>query len=185
MPAPDLISLFIQPLNELGLRYMVTGAVAAVVYGEPRLTRDIDVVLDLARADAPRLRAAFPGDRYYVPPVEVVEEEAARPDRGHFNLIHHDTGLRADCYILGRDPLHLWAITRRIRQEVGGIAVWVAPLEYVVLRKLQWYRDGASDRHLGDIRAMLRVSGAELDRQALDAWVERLSLQHEWAQVSA
>jgi hypothetical protein len=57
---PDLLGLFIPPSNELGLTYMITGAVAAVVYGEPRLTRDLDVVLTLAPGDGARLAGAFP-----------------------------------------------------------------------------------------------------------------------------
>jgi len=56
---PELLDLFVSPLNDLGLTYMVTGAVAAIVYGEPRLTRDIDVVVALDPGDAQRLAEAF------------------------------------------------------------------------------------------------------------------------------
>jgi hypothetical protein len=164
---------------------MITGAVAAVIYGEPRFTRDLDVVVDLRPGDAHRVVSAFPGDRFYTPPPEVVEQEAARPLHGHFNLIHHGTALRADCYVAGIDPLHKWAITRRIRHDVRAVGVWVAPIEYVILRKLEWYRDGGASRHLDDIRAMLRVSGGNLDRAALDAWVTRLGLENEWKLIAS
>ena len=182
--APDLISLFIPPLNDLELRYMVTGAVAAVIYGEPRLTRDVDLVIDLRPHDAGRIAAAFPAEVFYVPPGEVIEEEARRPQHGHFNLIHHETALRADCYVAGTDPLHEWAMGRRIRHDVGGIRVFVAPIEYVILRKLEWHREGKASRHLDDIRAMLRVSGAGVDGLALSEWIARLGLQDLWRLVS-
>jgi hypothetical protein len=59
----------------------------------------------------------------------------------------------------------------------------MAPLEYVVLRKLEWHRDGGSARHLEDIRAMLRVSGERADRAALETWVRRLDLAAQWQSV--
>jgi len=183
VPPPDLINLFVVPLNNLNIRYMITGAVAAVIYGEPRFTRDLDLVVDLRPGDAERLVATFPGDAFYVPPLDVVEAEARRPLHGHFTLIHHETTLRADCYVSGRDPAHEWAIARRVRYDVGGEPVWVAPIEYVILRKLEWHRDGGASRHLDDVRAMLRVSGDTVDQATLGAWVARLGLENEWRLV--
>jgi len=184
MQAPDLIRLFVVPLNALDVPYMVTGAVAAVVYGEPRFTRDLDLVLSLEPADAARFAAAFPAEAFYVPPREVIEEEARRPRNGHFNLIHHDTALKADCYLAADDPLHTWALERRARTDVAGVGMWLAPIEYVILRKLQWHRDGGADRHLADIRGMLRVSGGSVDQAALDLWIVRLGLSGEWRLVA-
>jgi len=185
MQAPDLIRLFVVPLNALDIPYMVTGAVAAVVYGEPRFTHDLDLVLGLSPEDADRFAAAFPIDVFYVPPREVIEEEASRTRNGHFNLIHHETGLKADCYLAAGDPLHTWALERRVRPDVGGVAVWLAPIEYVILRKLEWHRDGGAERHLDDIRAMLRVSGGSVDKVALDGWILRLGLSGEWGLLEA
>jgi len=67
---------------------------------------------------------------------------------------------------------------------VSGIAVWFAPLEYVIVRKLQWHDDSGSTRHLDDVRAVLRVSGEGLDRAALEHWVSRLGLDTEWRAVT-
>ena len=78
---PDLIRLFIEPLEELEIPYMITGGVASVIYGDPRFTRDIDVVLELRGAHIGRLASAFAAGDFYVPPKEVLEEEAARPQR--------------------------------------------------------------------------------------------------------
>ena len=63
---------------------MVTGSVASAIYGEPRLTQDIEVVLSLGKGDAERLVAAFRSGDFYVPPVEVVVEEGGRSSGGHF-----------------------------------------------------------------------------------------------------
>ena len=103
MESPDLIRLFIEPFERLELRYFITGGVATVVYGDPRFTRDIDVVLALHPSDIPRLRATFDPTDFYVPPAETLEQEATRPTGGHFNLIHARTALRADVYVAERE----------------------------------------------------------------------------------
>ena len=184
-PTPDLLSLFVAPLDGLDLRYMVTGAVAAVVYGEPRLTRDVDLVIELGVGGAARLARAFPAADFYVPPIEVMEAESRRVTGGHFNIIHHDTALKADFYLLGEDPLHRWAMQRRLTVGVEGGAVWLAPLEYVIVRKLEWFRAGKSPRHAEDVRAVLRVSGERVDREALERWIRRLDLEETWRSVTS
>ncbi len=146
MSDQDLISLFIQPLNRLRIPYLVTDGVAAVIYGEPRLTRDIDLVLDLRAEDVVRLAGAWPTENFYVPPVEVMAEEAARPAHGHFNIMHHDTALRADVYCLGsEDDLGAWVFRNGQRMRIGDDEVAVAPIEYVIIKKLQYFLAGGSD----------------------------------------
>lgn len=169
---------FLEPLEALGLPYCITGSVAASVYGEPRLTADIDVVLLLKVGNLAALRAAFPEAEYYVPPEETMRLELARDGRGHFNLIHHGSQFKADIYLAGRDPLHAWALgqRRRISLEDGG--AWIAPPEYVILRKLEYLREGAQDKHVRDIRFMLVAS--EIDRAFVEAEVERLGLLLQW-----
>jgi len=70
MPEPDLIELFARPLNQAAIRYLISGSVAAMLYGEPRLTHDIAFVVFLRAEDVPRLTAIFPAPQFYVPPGE-------------------------------------------------------------------------------------------------------------------
>lgn len=177
MTDPDLIRLFIEPLEALEIPYLITGGVASVIYGDPRFTRDIDVVLELSRADAGRLASGFDPEMYYVPPVEVLEDAANRPRGGHFNLIHGETALRADVYVKGDDPLHAWAFDRRLRLPVEGMSIWVAPVEYVIIRKLEYYRMSGSERHLRDVAMILRISAASVDALALGRWIDTLDLR--------
>jgi len=163
---------------------MVTGSVAAAVYGDPRLTRDVDVVLEIRKGDPERLLHAYPETEFYLPPPEVLREEAGRARHGHVNLVHHESGLKADLYLLGQDPLHRWAFERRVEVTLAGEPVWLAPPEYVILRKLEFYREGGSDRHVRDIRAMLAVSGDRIDRSEITARAEELGLTAQWRQVA-
>ena len=171
------------PLNALGVTYMVTGAVAAIIYGEPRLTNDIDLVVVLNANDAERFRSAFDSPDFYVPPVDVIVTEAARPAYAHFNIVHVPSALKADIYPVGEDALHRWALPRRRTIPVAGTDVTVAPPEYVILRKLQYFRDGGSDKHLRDVRAMLAVHGDSIDVQTIEDQAQRLGVASEWARV--
>lgn len=183
MDAPDFFAVFLQPLNDTGVPYMVTGSVASTIYGEPRLTQDIDVVLQLPPAAIGRLIAAFPADRYYVPPAEALQRESERPADGHFNLLHLDTGLRADCYLVGSNELIRWGLEHRRGELIAGQTVWIAPPEYVIAFKLDYLRNGGGAHHLDDVARMVRVSGHVIDRQVLADWVTRLDLGPQWRQV--
>ena len=183
MTDASLISLFVRPLNQLRIPYMVTGGVASVVYGEPRLTRDIDLVVELRPRDARRFAAAWSAADFYVPPVEVLEEESARPAHGHFNLIHHQTALRADIYLPGNDALTAWAFAHRAMRRIDDDEVFLAPIEAVILSKLRYYQMGKSDRHLRDIHQMLTISGDLVDRPELERWAARLGVESEWKQA--
>ena len=180
MPDPSLITLFVVPLNSLRIHYMITGGVASVIYGEPRFTRDIDLVVKLEPRDARRFAGAWSPTDFYVPPIEVLEEESHRAAHGHFNVSHHDTTMRADVYLAGDDALNAWALDRRVIRQVDDQAVKVAPIEAVILGKLRYYRLGKSDRHLRDIHQMLRISGDLVDRAALDRWIATLGVGQEW-----
>lgn len=178
MTEPDLVGLFVAPLESLGLDYMITGGVASVIYGDPRFTRDIDLVLELQEADAGGLLDAYSPDGFYRPPLEAVMEEIRRPRHGHFNIIHRDTALRADVYLLGDDPLHAWAFERRVRIPLeADVAIWLAPPEYVVVRKLQYYKESESDRHLRDVSAILEISGKRIEMIEVEEWAGHLGLE--------
>lgn len=180
MAAPDLVGLFVRPLEALGIPYMVTGGVAAVIYGDPRFTRDIDIVLWLAPADAERFSGAFDPEAFYVPPLDTLREEAGRRRHGHFKVIHRDSALRADVYVSGSDPLHEWAFDLRRRLELDHGSITLAPPEYVIVRKLEYYRDSGSDRHLRDIGMMLQLSADQIDQREVERWVRELDLGAEW-----
>jgi hypothetical protein len=170
VPDADLIDLFVAPLNRAGLTYMVTGSVASMLYAEPRFTADVDVVVRLTAPE--ELRKAFSGPEYYCPPADVLAVEIARPLHGHVNILHSLSALKADVYLVGEDPLHRWALDRRRRFEVAGREVWVAPPEYVILRKLLFFREGGSSKHVRDVRALLAAQGEKLDYATLGRFAE-------------
>ena len=183
MPEPDLSLIFIRPLNRLGIKYVVSGSVASILYGEPRLTNDVDFLVFLRKTDIIRLHEIFPSPEFYVPPSEVIASEMARPGKGQFNVIHTNTGFKADFYIAGRDDLDAMAFRDSRKMDYQGEPVIVAPPECVILRKLEYFREGGSEKHLRDIRAMLAVSSEIIDRAELDRWIEQRHLKAEWSKI--
>jgi hypothetical protein len=184
VPEPSPFAPFIVRLEQLAIPYMVTGSTAGILYGEPRMTHDIDIVIALTMPDVARFVDAFPLDEFYCPPEDVLAIEVRRGQRGHCNLIDHATGFKADVYI-AFDELHRWALARRRKLTVDGVVLHVAPPEYVIVRKLEYYREGQSEKHVRDIRSILAVSGPDLDRAFIEARVEALGLRNEWHHVSA
>ena len=183
MLEPNLFQIFAGRLEQYGLRYMATGAVASIIYGEPRLTHDIDLVVDITEENAGKIMEAFPLEEFYCPPIDVIRLETKRPLRGHFNLIHHETGFKADVYTMGQDELHHWAMSKRKKIQVDEESVWVAPLEYVVLRKLEYYREGRSEKHLRDIVSMMDLSSEKIDSDELQSKIKEYSLEKAWEEV--
>lgn len=175
---------FVERLERLGVPYFVTGSTAGIVYGEPRMTHDVDIVIALPLRDVPAFVAAFPLEEFYCPPEDVLAIEVRRGQRGHCNVIDHATGFKADIYI-AYDELHRWALAHRRTVALDGLRVPVAPAEYVILRKLEYFREGKSEKHLRDIRGMLDISGDQIDRAFLAQWVERMGLGAEWERAVA
>jgi len=183
MPEPDLIELFVSPLMSEGIRYFISGSVAAMLYGEPRVTHDIDLVVFLRATDVAKLPSLYPSPEFYVPPSEVIVAEMARQHHGSFNVIHADSSLKADFFIANRDEMHAWAFRNLKHYPTGGMDVSLAPPEYVIVRKLEYFREGGSEKHLRDIRGMLNISGQQINQADLQEWIQRRGVKAEWEKV--
>jgi hypothetical protein len=183
MPEPELSLLFIRPLNLAGIRYAISGSVAAIIYGEPRLTHGVDFLVFLNEQNIRQLPQIFPPSDFYVPPIEIITAEVSREQRGHFKIIHMNTGFKADFYPTSRDDMNAWAFRRKRTVQFEGETVTVAPPECVIVSKLEYYREGGSEKHVRDIRSMLAVSGDQIDKSELYEWIQRRGLQEQWQKI--
>lgn len=185
MRATNPALIFTQRFDAIGIRYMITGSVAATLYGEPRLTNDVDIVAVILDDHLAPLANAFPLDEFYLPPEEVIRVEAARTHRGHFNIIHHATGFKADVYLAGRDALHDWGLQHARQIEIDGIVISIAPPEYVIVRKLEFYREGQSEKHLRDIRAIVDAISFDLDTTLIATTASERGLAEIWNRIKS
>jgi len=180
MDAPDLLELFVAPLDRGRVPYMIVGSIASIQYGEPRYTADIDLTLSLPVARAHEIPTFFPEPDYYCPPLDVLIVELQRRERAHFNVIHLPSGFKGDFYPCHHQPYYEWAMAHRRSVEIDGHPRCFAPPEYVILWKLLYYREGQSEKHLRDISAMLFVQGDSIDINILEQAIAALGLDLEW-----
>ena len=180
----NLFSLYTEILNKNKIDYLVTGSVASIVYGEPRLTHDIDLILNLLEEQIDGFIAAFPSDQFYCPPKEVIKVELKRSIRGHINLIHHETGFKADIYFTEKDELLIWAFKHRQTIKIFDSTIFLAPPEYVIVKKLEFYKEGDAQKHLTDINGILLNSKDIIDFVFLNKIILRRGLDDQWKSVS-
>lgn len=155
-----------------------------MLYGEPRVTIDIDLIVFFRADDIRRLSEAYPAPEFYVPPPEVISVEAARELKGQFNVLHVTSGLKADFHIARRDEFHAWAFRNVKQYTKSDHLIRLAPPEYVIVRKLEYFREGGSEKHLRDIRAVLNVSADSINREDLNFWIQRRSVEAQWKLVN-
>jgi hypothetical protein len=179
----ELIDTFIRPLNEHRIRYVITGSVASMAYGEPRLTNDIDVVLAIQAQHIPTLVSAFPEEKFYLPPTEIIQAEILRGSRGSFNIISQENMLKADIYLVGNDSIQIWGMSHAKVLEIDEQPIRFAPPEYVIIRKLEFYREGRSQKHLRDIASMMTESSSQIDLEILAEFLDQLGLQPQWQEA--
>jgi hypothetical protein len=170
---------FTQRFEAASIRYAAGGGVAAIVYGEPRLT--LDVLLDLRVKQMEKLVKVFPECDFYVPPIEVIRMEIARDLRGHMNRYHHSWGIRADIYLRSRDFLDTWSLDNAVRVEIDGGSIMVVPAEAVIIRKLEYFREGGSEKHARDIQTILAVPATHPHRLLMEQWIADRQLSKEWS----
>jgi hypothetical protein len=175
------VGLVTSRLGAAEIPYCLVGGLAAIAYGRPRLTLHADMVVSLHPRNLPQLAESFPPEDFYLPPPEVLPAEMERPSRGHFNILHQHSALRADCYLAGSSELAHWDLEHRRRLSSPFGDCWFSPPEAVVIHKLMFFREGGSEKHLLDIKAIF-ISGTPCEPSILQRWISKLGLQNEWAQ---
>ena len=178
MDQVDLLRYLLAALERLGIPYMLVGSFASGAYGEPRMTRDIDVVVDLKRQQVADLCRAFASEEFYVSRQAVLD---AIRGQGQFNIIHSTSGNKIDLVIAGTDAWARAEMSRRRRMHIlPDLEGYCARPEDVILGKMKHYREGGSEKHLRDIAGIVKVSGNEVDRDYVSLWAKQMGLMDIW-----
>jgi hypothetical protein len=186
----DFVASICGRLESLDLEYILVGATACGFYGEPRFTNDVDVLVEIPSWKLRDLLALFPSPEYYA------SEEAARAALEHGGMIvisHTHTTYKADLIVFHGSRYDECRFSRKRRLGMAnGVEVWVAAPEDVILMKLRFYHEGASDKHLRDVTGIIRVIGWSdapktaqpgVDRAYVEHWALMLAVKDEWQAI--
>lgn len=181
MDQRDLLRLVAEAFEEAGAEYLFVGAVASTAYGEPRLTLDIDVVAGIGTVHLPRFLARFASPDFYVS--REAAEEAVRTRRT-FNIIHISSGLKVDVIVRKEDDFDRSRFSRKKNLAVfpDRVASFASP-EDVIIKKMEFFLKGGSDKHLRDIAGIIKVSGESLDKGYIEQWSARKGLMEIWRMI--
>jgi len=144
-------------LEGAGIAYMLTGSVALSYYAEPRMTRDVDLVVELADRDPKSIAALFAPD-YYVSEADVGRAIAART---MFNVLHLTKVVKLDFIVRKDTAYRCREFERRKRVQMPGFEAWIVSKEDLILSKLAWAKESASELQLRDVGALLAAGADE------------------------
>jgi len=149
----DVLRDVSQRLTSGGVEFMLTGSMAMNYYAQPRMTRDIDLVIKLASDQTDRLISMFETE-YYVDRSAVARAIA---QRSMFNLIHNETIIKLDCIVLKSDEYRQQEFARRRLISLGDFETWIVSREDLILSKLFWARASKSELQLRDVKNLLTI----------------------------
>ena len=178
---PEKLLLKVIPvLDELKIDYFVTGSFAVSVWGRPRATFDIDIVVNLLEPKVKPLAAALKK----ISKFGYVDEETAREalnTKGEFNFIDPETGIKVDFWAVSGDEKTKLQFKRRVAKKIDKQKVYFVSPEDLILSKLLWYKKSQSTRHLEDIESVLKIS--KMDKKYLKNWAGKLDVAEIWARI--
>ncbi len=179
--ADDLLKRVVDFFESEDIPYYIVGAVAAMKFGEPRLTADVDIVADLPAHKIPTLCDYFSMPEYYVSEAAVRD---AVQRKFQFNIIIPAIGLKVDVMIpedSAYDKCRMQRI-RRLHLDNKTMVFYASP-EDVIIKKLEYYKIGGSEKHIRDIGGILRSQREKIDRAYIRKWVDEMDLNVEWGLI--
>lgn len=159
-------------LQKLQIPYLVTGGVAVVVWGRPRYTADIDILIELKSEKVGKFTAVLIKEGY-------VDEDVVRESlkhKGEFNFIDNKTGMKVDFWILSDSAFDRSRLKRAKVREIFGQKIIFSSPEDLILKKLLWFNESKSSRQLEDIHSVMAIIKDQLDFDYLKKWAKKLKV---------
>lgn len=174
----DVLKIVCQRLEAAEIPYMLTGSLAANFYATPRMTRDIDIVVEIQNSEIPKVFQAFRDD-FYIAQSSIAD---AVVYQSMFNIIHNDSVIKIDFVVRKSSPYRHAEFQRRRRMDLDGTQIWIVAPEDLIISKLFWAKDSMSDFQLRDVKNLL-TDAENLDKSYISEWVQALGLGHVYDKV--
>jgi hypothetical protein len=164
-----------QILESVNIPYYVSGGVASSIHGEPRSTRDLDLVIEIQRDQINLLVTTLEAAGYYCPAGAVEDLQQGRERM--LNITHTETIANADLYVTDTSAFAALQMARRRLLDVEGMPnFWLISPEDLLLQKLVWGRGSQSEKQWRDVLGILKLQADFLDYGYLTEWAENLGL---------
>jgi hypothetical protein len=161
----------VRALDSAGIAYMVAGSVGSNLYGHPRTTNDIDIIISASEAQIDEFLTLL-GDTY----VNIRSGQQAIKD-GMFNVIDFGAGMKADLVLLKEREFSRTEFARRRVADIEGVKAFVVTAEDAILSKLEWSKMGESERQFRDAFNVVSLMWDELDMSYLKKWAVELKVE--------
>lgn len=160
-------------LESLRIPYLVTGGMAVFVWGRPRFTADIDIVIELESENVDNLEKALLAlSKASFVDKNTIEKALIR--HGEFNFIDGNTGIKVDFWVLDKNPFNRSRLKRRIGRKILNQNVYFISPEDLILSKLIWYEKNQSTRQLEDVESILKIQ-KKLNLRYIKKWAQKQS----------
>ncbi|MDJ0838666.1 MAG: hypothetical protein QNK37_19270 [Acidobacteriota bacterium] len=160
-------------LTRAEISYMLSGSIASSFYGINRSTQDMDLVIDPTEQQIRRFICSLHEASFYVSDQHGLD---AFRRRSQFNVIDMETAWKADLVIRKDRPFSMVEFSRRTKQFLFGIPLYISSVEDTILSKLEWALSSNSERQLSDVKGMFELCAGELDMDYLQKWARELGV---------
>ena len=147
----DVLRIVSERLAAAGIHYMLTGSYAMAFYATPRMTRDLDLVVELRQDDVVKITQAFSNEFY----VDADDVRTAIASQRMFNLMHLASGIKVDLIVCKQGEYRQVEFARRRQVTMAGVSTWIVTAEDLILSKLLWAMDSGSELQMRDVRSLL------------------------------
>ena len=176
-----LVSRLSRDLDAEGIPHALTGSIAAGLHGEPIISIDVDIVVNMTPERARSLARRWKD-------LQADEESfrQAAESQSITNVLDIHTGLKIDVSVLPDTPYYREVMKRRIRFDAGDRkeSFWVVTREDIILMKLWWRRETRSEKQWANALSVVRVQGLKLDWAYLYKWAGELGIEEDLRELA-
>jgi hypothetical protein len=167
----ELLKLIAVRLKSAGIEYMMTGSMAMAIYSTPRMTRDIDLIVQIGVIDIRKIVDLFKDDFF----IDEAGVRQAVSNQGMFNIIHNDSIVKADFIVRKNEEYRIEEFSRKRSIDLEGVSISVVAPEDLIISKLIWARHSGSDFQIRDVRQLI-MTLTDLDKKYIEKWSRRLGV---------
>jgi len=163
----NILKSVVQNLNKNNIPYMITGSIAMSYYSIPRMTRDIDIVIEIDNVD--KFYNLFKKD-YYID-IEMIENSINH--QSMFNIIHLTEIIKIDFIIRKDSDYRKKEFDRKKQFKLGDDYIYIVSIEDLIISKLIWSKDSHSGIQLDDVKNLLKE---KFDLKYIKEWSVKLDI---------